>query len=102
MPLRVSTETGDFTYDVDRFLKTQVDVLQSRGLALRVAQKLNLIGNPLKIKRVSSLFRQECVDDDHLHTQFNEAVGKIAADKPHATGNQHGTTVVLGVKVVQF
>ena len=40
------SETGDFTYDVDRFLKTQVDVLQSRGLALRVAQKLNLIGNP--------------------------------------------------------
>ncbi|MFM5918594.1 MAG: GumC family protein [Novosphingobium sp.] len=40
------SETGDFNYDVDRFLKTQVDVLQSRGLALRVAQKLNLIGNP--------------------------------------------------------
>ncbi len=39
-------ETSDSTYDVDRFLKTQVDVLQSRGLALRVAQKLNLIGNP--------------------------------------------------------
>ncbi len=39
------SETGDFTYDVDRFLKTQVDVLQSRGLALRVAQKLNLIGS---------------------------------------------------------
>jgi capsular exopolysaccharide synthesis family protein len=40
------SETGDSTYDIDRFLKTQVDVLQSRGLALRVAQKLNLIGNP--------------------------------------------------------
>ena len=39
-------ETGDAGYDVDRFLKTQVDILQSRGLALRVAQKLNLIGNP--------------------------------------------------------
>ena len=32
-------------YDIDRFLKTQTDILQSRGLALRVAQKLNLIGN---------------------------------------------------------
>lgn len=32
-------------YDTDRFLKTQIDVLQSRGLALRVAQKLKLIGN---------------------------------------------------------
>ena len=32
-------------YDTDRFLKTQVDVLQSRGLAIRVAQKLKLAGN---------------------------------------------------------
>jgi len=34
------------SYDVDRFLKTQTDIMQSRGLALRVAQKLNLIGSP--------------------------------------------------------
>lgn len=33
------------TYDVDRFLKTQTDVLKSRGLAVRVAQKLKLDGN---------------------------------------------------------
>ncbi len=39
-------DSGDAAYDIDRFLKTQVDILQSRGLALRVAQKLNLIGNP--------------------------------------------------------
>ncbi len=32
--------------DIDRFLKTQVDVVQSRGLALRVAQKLKLATNP--------------------------------------------------------
>ena len=32
-------------YD-ERFLKTQVDVLKSRGLAVRVAQKLKLFGNP--------------------------------------------------------
>lgn len=32
------------TYD-DRFLKTQVDVLKSRGLAVRVAQRLKLFGN---------------------------------------------------------
>ncbi len=30
------------SYDTDRFLQTQVDVLQSRGLALRIAQKLKL------------------------------------------------------------
>lgn len=33
-------------YDTDRFLKTQTDIIDSRGLALRVAQKLKLIGNP--------------------------------------------------------
>ena len=33
------------TYD-ERFLKTQIDVLKSRGLALRVAQKLKLFRNP--------------------------------------------------------
>lgn len=33
-------------YDTERFLKTQTDILKSRGLALRVAQKLKLIGNP--------------------------------------------------------
>jgi len=32
-------------YDIDRFLKTQTDIIQSRALALRVAQKLNLIGS---------------------------------------------------------
>ena len=32
-------------YD-ERFLKTQIDVLKSRGLAVRVAQKLKLFGNP--------------------------------------------------------
>ena len=39
-------DNGDVAYDVDRFLKTQTDILQSRGLAMRVAQKLKLIGNP--------------------------------------------------------
>lgn len=33
-------------FDVDRFLKTQTDVIKSRGLALRVAQKLKLQSNP--------------------------------------------------------
>ena len=32
-------------YDTDRFLKTQIDVVKSRGLAVRVAQKLNLFGD---------------------------------------------------------
>lgn len=41
-----STAQSTNVYDVDRFLKTQTDVLKSRGLAQRVAQKLKLQGNP--------------------------------------------------------
>ena len=37
-------EVNNNAYD-DRFLKTQIDVLKSRGLAVRVAQKLKLFGD---------------------------------------------------------
>ncbi len=40
----VSAESNG--YDIDRFLKTQVDIIQSRGLAQRVAQKLKLTSDP--------------------------------------------------------
>lgn len=33
-------------WDTDRFLKTQTEIISSRGMALRVAQRLNLIGAP--------------------------------------------------------
>jgi polysaccharide biosynthesis transport protein len=39
-------EQSNNFYDTDRFLKTQTDIIRSRGLALRVAQKLKLVGNP--------------------------------------------------------
>jgi succinoglycan biosynthesis transport protein ExoP len=39
-------EQSNNYYDTDRFLKTQTDIIRSRGLALRVAQKLKLVGNP--------------------------------------------------------
>ncbi len=32
--------------DADRFLQTQVDVLKSRAMTIRVAQSLNLVGSP--------------------------------------------------------
>ena len=38
-------DNGASLYD-ERFLKTQIDILKSRGLATRVAQKLKLFGNP--------------------------------------------------------
>lgn len=40
-----STAQSSNVYDTDRFLKTQTDVLRSRNLATRVAQKLKLVGN---------------------------------------------------------
>ena len=39
-------DANQAAWDVDRFLKTQTDIIASRGMALRVAQKLGLIGNP--------------------------------------------------------
>lgn len=35
------------SWDTDRFLKTQTEIISSRSLALRVAQRLNLAGNPV-------------------------------------------------------
>lgn len=37
--------TNGSGWDTERFLKTQTDILRSRGLALRVAQSLKLVGN---------------------------------------------------------
>jgi capsular exopolysaccharide synthesis family protein len=37
--------TANAYWDVDRFLNTQLDILRSRGLAMRVAQRLDLFGN---------------------------------------------------------
>ena len=34
------------SYDTDRNLKTQIDILKSRGLAQRVGQRMKLSGNP--------------------------------------------------------
>lgn len=39
-------EQSNNYFDTDRYLKTQTDIIRSRGLALRVAQKLKLVGNP--------------------------------------------------------
>ena len=39
-------EANQAAWDIDRFLKTQTEIIASRGMALRVAQKLGLIGSP--------------------------------------------------------
>ncbi|MEQ1497488.1 MAG: polysaccharide biosynthesis tyrosine autokinase [Novosphingobium sp.] len=40
-------EMNEAGWDIDRFLKTQTEIISSRGMALRVAQKLSLLGNPV-------------------------------------------------------
>ena len=40
------TSAPSDVYDTDRFLQTQIDILRSRSVALRVAQSLKLTGNP--------------------------------------------------------
>ena len=42
----VDTSEDSGGSDTDRFLKTQVDILKSRGMAFRVAQKLKLFTDP--------------------------------------------------------
>jgi hypothetical protein len=66
------------------------------------ANEFELIGNSVQVKRISTLFRQEGVDNDHFNAHLDQAAREIAADEAHATGDQHGTTVILGTKVVHF
>jgi hypothetical protein len=66
------------------------------------ANYLNPISNPVQVKWVTSLRRQECINDYHLDAQLHEAAGKIAADKTHATRNQDGATIILRMKFIHF
>ncbi len=43
-------QSSSSVYDVDRFLNTQLDVLKSKALARRVADRLKLYGNPRFMK----------------------------------------------------
>jgi uncharacterized protein involved in exopolysaccharide biosynthesis len=42
----ISASEATSPLDTERFLQTQMDILNSRALAERVAQRLRLIGNP--------------------------------------------------------
>lgn len=64
-------------YDIDRFLKTQTDIVQSRGLALRVAQKLNLIGNSRLYEAQGAKAPPTGTDPQLLR---DEAVGLLTAN----------------------
>jgi polysaccharide biosynthesis transport protein len=64
-------EQSNNYYDTDRFLKTQTDIIKSRGLALRVAQKLKLVGNPAFYRS------QEVPQPDAALTAEDQRIGAI-------------------------
>jgi len=79
---RVIGENDDSTartanpYDTDRFLKTQTDILRSRGLAVRVAHKLKLQGNP----EFYSAMEADLPATDTTPLQLREQVIKLLTD----------------------
>jgi len=72
---RVIGENDDQTaqesnlYDVDRFLKTQTDILRSRGLAQRVAQKLKLQDNAAFYEAMEASPPQAGTSDERKRNQ---------------------------------
>ena len=75
-------DNGANVYD-ERFLKTQIDILKSRGLAVRVAQKLKLFGNPgfadaMGVKETAGL--PEAIERD---LTLGLLQGHLAVDLPY-------------------
>ena len=62
----------------------------------------HLIGNPVQVEWISSLLRQECVDNYHFDTQLDEAAREIAANESHAARDKHSASVILRTKVDHF
>lgn len=74
------------SWDTDRFLNTQIGILRSRGLAIRVAQKLDLFGNQAFFTAMGSVMP----DGTSSKEDIREAVvgmlsGKLIVDLPQST-----------------
>ena len=66
-----SQQMEEYTeYDADRFLNTQINILQSRALAVRVAGRLNLYSDP-------KFFRAMQVDQEDFKTNEDRRTGVI-------------------------
>jgi capsular exopolysaccharide synthesis family protein len=79
------TQAVSNLYDTDRFLKTQTDVLKSRGLSVRVAQKLKLFGNAgfyraMEADAPSSAASQEAVRNQTLGLLRNNLTVTLPRD----------------------
>ena len=77
------TDTQAYDTDPDRFLKTQIDVLQSRSVALRVAKRLKLFGNAGFYHAMEATPPGPEVREDHVRDQLIELLrNNLTVDLP--------------------
>ena len=88
-------EVTDLSREIENDVDTTNDVIGNVVIPNVAANDFDAIGDAVEVKRITALLRHQRIDDCHFNTEVNECVREIAADKPHATGDQHGTTVVL-------
>ncbi|MFA6117507.1 MAG: polysaccharide biosynthesis tyrosine autokinase [Sphingomonas sp.] len=65
--------------DADRFLQTQVDVLKSRAMTIRVAQSLNLVGSPKLFETMHSKMPEPKIGLDRRQ-QLKDATVSLISD----------------------
>jgi capsular exopolysaccharide synthesis family protein len=75
-------EVNNNAYD-ERFLKTQIDVLKSRGLAVRVAQKLKLFGNQRFYREMGATVAPGLPDAVVRDITIGLLRGRLAVDLPY-------------------
>ena len=88
-------EVAHLSGEIENNVDTTNDVIDNVVISDIAVNEFDTIGDAVEVKRITSLFRQQRINDCHFNTQINECVREITANKPHATGDQHGTTVVL-------
>ncbi len=92
------------TADTDRFLQTQMDIIKSRAIAERVAQRLNLVGNAAFYKAVGA--REDLaskskakVFDDTIKALSDHQVANMPRNSRLATISFTATDPVLAAKI---
>jgi len=90
--------------DTDRFLQTQMDIINSRAIAERVAQRLKLVGNPAFYKAVG---KREDLDktpkarifDDTIKALSEHKVANLPRNSRLATITFTATDPILAAKI---
>jgi polysaccharide biosynthesis transport protein len=90
--------------DTDRFLQTQMDIIKSRAIAERVAQRLNLVGNPDFYKAMGKREDLETTPkpkilDDTLKALLDHQTATMPRNSRLATITFTATDPVLAAKI---